>query len=182
MLPLYHDPRWLVGCMRFHRVSFMLLLLVASGSPENRTQRHVVISRVWATSPRLPQAPVGMAGLEPASPCSQSTWVRRYPTSRMSVRTAGFEPAISCTPDHRCAAVPARYPGFATFCRQRLVRGSNPPRCLEGAESCPIDERAVSARGLCAVGREVLEPSSSGLRPGATPSQLPAQQKTRRRL
>ena len=23
-----------------------------------------------------------MAGLEPASPCSQSTWVRRYPTSR----------------------------------------------------------------------------------------------------
>jgi len=26
----------------------------ASGSPENRTQRHVVISRVWATSPRLP--------------------------------------------------------------------------------------------------------------------------------
>ena len=33
------------------------------------------------------------------------------------------------------------------------------------------------ARGLCAVGREVLEPSSPGLRPGATPSQLPAQQK-----
>ena len=43
--------------------------------------------------------PVGMAGLEPASPCSQrpplrggARWVRRYPTSRLSVRTAGFEP------------------------------------------------------------------------------------------
>ena len=63
----------------------------SSGSPENRTQHYSVISRVWATSPRLPCAnvvvdPVGMAGLEPASPCSQSTWVRRYPTSRQSER------------------------------------------------------------------------------------------------
>ena len=78
-----------------------------SGSPESRTQRYAVISRVRATGPRLPFAnvivvrasrlllpsrrndcttPVGMAGLEPASPCSQSTWVRRYPTSRQSER------------------------------------------------------------------------------------------------
>jgi hypothetical protein len=32
----------------------MVLLLVVSGSPESRTQRHPVISRVWATGPRLP--------------------------------------------------------------------------------------------------------------------------------
>jgi hypothetical protein len=29
-----------------------------SGSPESRTQRHPVISRVWATGPRLPSVPV----------------------------------------------------------------------------------------------------------------------------
>ena len=58
-------------------------------------ERHPVISRVWATGPRLPLAnvvadQVGMAGLEPASPCSQrpplrggARWVRRYPTSRI---------------------------------------------------------------------------------------------------
>ena len=57
----------------------MLLLLVSSGSPESRTQRYAVISRVRATGPRLPFAnvviaPVGTAGLEPALSCSQSTW------------------------------------------------------------------------------------------------------------
>ena len=108
MLPLHHDP--VLGRAYAFQPCHHLLApcawFVPSGSPENRTQRHVVISRVRATSPRLPRAnvvvdPVGMAGLEPASPCSQSTWVRRYPTSRTSVRTAGFEPAISCTPSRR---------------------------------------------------------------------------------
>ncbi len=46
-------------------------LLVFSGSPERRTQRHAVISRVRATGPRLPS--VGMAGVEPACSCSQGT-------------------------------------------------------------------------------------------------------------
>ena len=44
--------------MRFNRVWSMLLLLVSSGSPESRTQRHSVISRVRATGPRLPFANV----------------------------------------------------------------------------------------------------------------------------
>src|SRR3989339_2222827 len=84
----------------------MLLLLIPSGSPESRTQRHPVISRVWATGPRLPLAnvvvdQVGMAGLEPAFTCSQATWVSRYPTSRRSVRTGGFEPPISWPPARR---------------------------------------------------------------------------------
>ena len=50
----------------------------SSGSPESRTQRHSVISRVRATGPRLPFAnvvihKVGTAGLEPALSCSQGT-------------------------------------------------------------------------------------------------------------
>ena len=72
---------------------------------------------------------------------------------------------------------PGAIPGFATFPCQRLVRESNPPRGLERAASFPIDERAVSARGRCAVGREVLEPSSAAFQAAAIPSQLPAQQK-----
>ena len=127
MLPLHHDPEMQAGRIRFHRACFIVMLLVFSGSPESRTQRHPVISRVWATGPRLPFAnvivrrylllelrvarpeqrrawrtarhafialtgvppstnvslfQVGMAGLEPASSCSQNTRVRRYPTSR----------------------------------------------------------------------------------------------------
>ena len=42
------------GCLRFHRACSIVMFLVSSGSPESRTQRHPVISRVWATGPRLP--------------------------------------------------------------------------------------------------------------------------------
>ena len=51
---------------------------VVSGSPENRTQRNAVISRVWATSPRLPlksgtpesnrDPPAPKAGVLPSAP------------------------------------------------------------------------------------------------------------------
>ena len=122
---------------------------------------------------------VGMAGLEPASPCSQSTWVRRYPTSRKSVRTAGFEPAISCTPSRRDGQTSLR----------SAVNGSCGSRTrlfgLKGRRPQPIDERAVAsahlprswitgdARTVYAVGREVLEPSCAAFQAAATPSQLP---------
>ena len=51
-------PYEMVGGMRFNRrvraIVFLLCCFVFSGSPGNRTQRNSVISRVWATSPRLP--------------------------------------------------------------------------------------------------------------------------------
>jgi hypothetical protein len=115
-------PQMSVGRMRFHRVLFMLLLFISSGSPESRTQRHPVISRVWATGPRLPCAnvvvcQVGMAGLEPASPCSQRPCCARCPVDSplpyipllFPVRTGGIEPPISWPPT-RCAGTRARYP------------------------------------------------------------------------
>jgi len=43
--------------MRLQRainIVFLLSLFPISGSPENWTQRSLVISRGWATSPRLP--------------------------------------------------------------------------------------------------------------------------------
>ena len=44
---------------------------------------------------------VGTVGLEPTISCFQNTRACRYPTSRCSVRTAGFEPAISWPPTRR---------------------------------------------------------------------------------
>ena len=86
-------PRNVGRAYAFQPDGFHLHAPFLSGSPESRTQRYAVISRVRATSPRLPFAnvsvcQVGMAGLEPASPCSQSTWVRRYPTSRLQSERA----------------------------------------------------------------------------------------------
>jgi hypothetical protein len=67
-------------------------------------------------------------GLEPASPCSQSTWVRRYPTSRLSVRTAGFEPAISWPPSRRDTQVSLRSASGPCGSRTRLcaLKGRDP--------------------------------------------------------
>ena len=117
----------------------------SSGSPENRTQRHLFIGQVRATSPRLP-FPVGHPGVEPGTSCSQSRRATICTSARVSpVRTAGFEPAISRSPTWRDT-------------RLRHVLSS-------------------TARTLIAVGREVLESSSPALQTGATPSQLPTQQK-----
>ena len=59
MLPVTPRPHGSVGHIRFNRSTddIMFLLLVRcfiSGSPESRTQRDPVISRIWATCPRLP--------------------------------------------------------------------------------------------------------------------------------
>ena len=75
---LHHDP--MIGLVyafqslhERHRCSPSCFAF--SGSPGNRTQHDSVISRVWATSPRLPFQ-VGHLGVEPRSSCSQS---RRAP-------------------------------------------------------------------------------------------------------
>ena len=75
----------------------------ASGSPEDRTQHYAVISRVWATSPRLPFK-VGHPGVEPPAAdaansqrcsCSQNRRAPICTSARLSpVRTAGFEPRV----------------------------------------------------------------------------------------
>ncbi len=84
---------------------------------------------------------VGMAGLEPASPCSQSTWVRRYPTSRQSfspsVRAGGFEPPISWSPTRR----DARLRHVLIFVGQIANLPSNLP-FVGSLASCPTVARA----------------------------------------
>jgi hypothetical protein len=144
------------------------------------------------TGPRLPRAnvvvaSVGMAGLEPASPCSQSTWVRRYPTSRQSERADLNRRSPDPPP---ASQVPGRdNQASLPSVLQWPVRESNPSSRLEGPESltdrrtghcrrAPSTQKTTGlARRFHAVGREVLESSSAAFQAAATPSQLPTQTK-----
>ena len=132
-------------------VSFLVSLRIVSGSPENRTQRHVVISRVWATSPRLPR--VGMAGFEPAISCSQRPCCARCPAGRplpyipssFPVRTGGFKPRAPTEGWSSWSPTRRDNPSFATFWQQRLMRESNPPLRLKGRD--PQTDRRMSRLG-----------------------------------
>ncbi len=151
----------LVGRIRFNRVWSMLLLLGFSGSPESRTQRYAVISRVRATGPRLPfanvvLAPVGTAGLEPALSCSQGT------RAAAALHPVMQSAAADSNRGHRRAAVvllapapAARVPGRDTQASLRSVSSScgsrTRVRALKGRDPLPIDERAISARTVHAV-------------------------------
>ena|GEM_PF-5344016 len=181
------------GRMGFNRVniaSLLFLELRQMVALRIALQRHVVISRVRATSPRLPL---------PTSLSNQSGWQDsnlrlRAPKARgfaatlhpvYQVRTAGFEPRAPTEGWSLLAPSQARYP-FLRYVLSSVARTnaarrcpeSNPPFRLEGPMSS-TDRRTsrISAHPKRQVGREVLEPSSPGLQPGATPSQLPAQRK-----
>ena len=179
MLPVTPRPPKAIGRMRFNRRRCNITCSYVpcpSGSPENRTQHYAGISRVWATSPRLPFQ-VGHPGVEPGPSCSRSRRAPICTSARLSssVRTAGFEPAVSWSPtrrDPRLRHVLIEYP----------VGESNPnPTGIRSPSADPLDG-ARCARTSSAVGWEVLEPSSPALQTGATPSQLPAPTKKARRL
>jgi hypothetical protein len=129
--------------MRFNRVIIcsLLCVVVPSGSPENRTQRHVVISRVWVTSPRLPRFRSGWqdSNLRLRAPKARGSATTLHPES---VRTAGFEPAISCTPSRRDTQASLRSV-LSSPCGSRTRLFGLKGRCPQ-----PIDERAVSARSF----------------------------------
>ena len=118
--------------------------------------------------------PVGMVGLEPTIPCPRNTWDCRYPTSRscLPVRTAGFEPAIPWPPT-RCdnQASPRSVSSTPWGSRTQAQPGFVVPAPVRWTGRLAHCEREV--------GLTVLEPVSPGLQPGALPSKLPAQQKTR---
>ena len=107
MLPLHHDlNRWSGVCVSIGLRATSVgsfCSVSASGSPENRTQRDPVISRIWATSPRLP--------LRSSREGGTRTHVLVFPKhaglplpyipSCLPVRTVGFEPTISWPPAKR---------------------------------------------------------------------------------
>lgn len=121
---------------------------------------------------------VGKVGLEPTISCSQNTRAGRCPTSRLSVRTAGFEPRAPT--EGWSLLAPARR---NTRLSHVLSVGSSYGNrthlsALKGQYPQPIDERAVSVRTIYAQwAARAIESPSPGLQPSAIPSQLPAQRK-----
>ncbi len=101
----------------------------------------------------------------------------RSPTSRLSVRTVGFEPTISWPPARRDTRLRYALPSPIDPCGIRTQ-----PNQLERLATSPEVERAVCAHSACLrntglfleVGWKALESLSPGLQPGAKPSQLPA--------
>jgi hypothetical protein len=148
-------PRMRVGRMRFNRVRFIVVLLLAflrCGSPESRTQRDPVISRVWATGPRLPFANVVVVSIRGwirvARPEERRAWrTARHalvlrdvpPSTNVSlhrVGTAGLEPAILCSQNTRVRRYPTsrrRFPslGWQFNCRPNVFNNA-PNVCQNG--------------------------------------------------
>ncbi len=142
------QPRYSVGGMRFNRRASNMffspsVIQFASGSPENRTQHYAVISRVWATSPRLPLVvQVGKVGLEVHDPCSQNTLTLPLPYIPLkSERSDGNRRSRGPQPRR------ARYQVSATFC---LTPISAPPRSRTSSdrfEICRAIRYTCRARG-----------------------------------
>ena len=104
------------------------VLWFTSGSPENRTQRNAVISRVWATSPRLPfksgtsesnrDPPAPKAGVLPSAPVSDAVCRNRRGRfrRRISSLSVGREAIESSSAVLQTAArtsqLPAHIVGF----------------------------------------------------------------------
>ena len=112
---LHHDPvlgRAYAFQPRQHRFA-PLPWIVPSGSPENRTQRHVVISRVWATSPRLPQSQSGW---------QDSNLRSRAPRARGSAAT--LHPAIQSERPDLNRRSPGPRPGAIPRLRYVLPRAA----------------------------------------------------------
>ena len=118
-------------------------------------------------------ARVGHLGVEPRPSCSQSRRATICTSARLSVRTAGFEPAIPWSPT-RCDTRLRHVLIISDPCGSRTQ-----PARLERPMTSPEVEWAV----LCAlterrVGQEALESSSAVLQTAAIPSQLPARATT----
>ena len=94
-----------------------------------------------------------------------------------SVRTVGFEPTISSSPNWRDNQTSLRSDVSSPPTNLRSVPDRTHLSALKERYPAPIDERAMLCR-LCArtfhaVDREALESSSPALQAGARPSQLP---------
>ena len=108
-------PRMQVGRIRFPCVCFMFVLLVSSGSPESRTQRHPVISRVWATGPRLPiLMHFTQSGWQDSNLRSRAPKARGLTTALHPVFQSERPDSNRRSPGPRPGAIPS----FATFCVQ----------------------------------------------------------------
>ena len=161
----------------------MFSLLVSSGSPESRTQRYAVISRVRATGPRLPCAnvvvdSVGTAGLEPALSCSQGTRaaaalhpVNQSERADLNRRSPGPPPAARVPGRDNQASLRS---DVSSSCGSRTRLSGLKGRCPRTDRRTSHHGRAPStqskqglARRFHAAGRAVLESASAAFQAAA---------------
>ena len=164
MLPVTPRPPKAIGRMRFNRRRCNITCSCVpcpSGSPENRTQHYAGISRVWATSPRLP-CQVGHPGVEPGTSCSRSRCATICTSARLfPVRTAGFEPAVSWSPDPQAGT--RRDPRLRHVLNEYPVGESNPnPTGIRSPSADPLDGARSENIERCGLGgaRTLLSGSS----------------------
>ena len=186
MLPVTPQPHdWLGVCVSIgaDATSFVSLLSTnqvvvdQSGCADrcpNRTQHDPVISRVRATSPRLPSSRAPRSRTETLLLPKQACFhLHLYPKPQSERQDLNLRS-------------PSPRPGAITRLRYVLIvsspdhptggaRSRTQPARLERPMTSPEVERAV----LCAyverqVGREALESSSAAFQTAAKPSQLPA--------
>jgi hypothetical protein len=125
----------------------------ASGSPANRTQRDPVISRIQATSLRLPiQSGTSESNREPPAPKAGVLPSAPLPECFQSERQGPIRPVGRSVPE----------PAFSW------------PPAKRDNQASPRSDRLRAPRAQ--VGWEVLEPSSAAFQATAKPSQLPARQ------
>ena len=138
---LHHDPNDRSGvCVSIDAratlfSSSCLLLSVVATNPASLIGAPVELSTTWLSArygqPVLDYqcSPVGMVGLEPTTSCFQGTQACRCPTSRQSVRTAGFEPrAPTQSVGRSWSGDQARYQTFLRPDCQQPVWESNPSK------------------------------------------------------
>ena len=114
---------------------------------------------------------VGTVGLEPTISCFQNTRACRYPTSRCSVRTAGFEPAISWPPTRRDNQASLRSVSSTPWgSRTQALPGFVIPAPVHRTGHSRV-ARVPGAQ----VDQGALESPSPDFQSGAIPSQLPVQ-------
>ena len=153
MLPLHHDPGTdpkpaFQSLCRHFRISFANVEW-----PEVESNHRC--RRIRATCFRYNTGPV-----------IASAFVSLALVTFVPIGKVGIEPTVSCSQGTRVTIT--LHPGKV------LISSSGnrtPLSALKGQHPGPVDERAV--RACAQVGRVVLESTSPGLQPGATPSQLP---------
>ena len=105
-----------------------------SGSPENRTQHYAVISRVRATSPRLPYSRPSREG---GTRTHDLVFPKHagLPLPYIPIVSQSERPDLNRrSPGPRPGAIP----GFATFCRKYPVGESNPYLRIESPRSSAV--------------------------------------------
>ena len=121
------------------------LLFLPSGSPEDRTRHHVVISRVWATSPRLPQSQSGWqdSNLRSRAPRARGSAATPHPVRQSERPDLNRRFLHGEQGGYRYIMGALKGAGLSKT--KSTGRDSNPRNRNTGAVSSPLDDQCISS-------------------------------------